>query len=96
MLLLKCLRLSSAEVAFPEFTVCPDFNGMTYNWVTLCAVYNSCNAQSFQNGNIFPNSHNLPTSTISDYFKHISHNIEDLVSSVELATTNNIEDTNNT
>ena len=94
MLLHTCF--SSAEVAFPEFTVCPDYNGMTYDWDTLCVTYNLCYAKSFQNGNIFPNDTKLSEQSISDYFKSISHSLKDLVSKVEITTTNNNIITNET
>ena len=62
---------------------------MTYDWDTLCVSYNLCYDRSFQNGNIFPVDKNLSALLISDYFKNISHRLEDLVSTVEIKTTKN-------
>ena len=85
---------SSGDVAFPEITLCPDYNSMSYNWDVLCKTYNVCDFQSFQRGTVLPKDTVFSTLRLRDYYRNITFSLEELISGFAVTTTNKNDQTN--
>ena len=73
---------------FPEITLCPDYNGVTHDWNTLCNSYNICDVNSFFDEHVFPLPLESPDLELSAFYQNITYNLEDLISKFTVSTSN--------
>ena len=90
------IKCSSADVAFPEISLCPGYNGRIFNWDYVCKTYNVCDVQTFKRGFQFPQGTLFSTLMLSDYYRNITYSLEDFVSAFDVGTTNENDETNRT
>ena len=85
---------SSADVAFPEVTVCPSMK-YAYKWNTLCSNYDFCKSKESTGGNAFPLNIPNPNVTLSSYFEDITYNLDELIFGLKIITEENNVETHN-
>ena len=85
--------ISTAEVEFPELTICPNFLEHTYIWDRLCGVYELCNQDTVTSGNILPQPGSSDTLDLSQYYYNITYGLDDLISLFEVETDDESSDT---
>ena len=85
--------ISTAEVEFPELTICPNFLEHTYIWDRLCGVYEVCNQDIVTSGDILPQPRSSDTLDLSEYYYSITYGLDDLISLFEVETDDRSSDT---
>ena len=85
--------ISTAEVEFPELTICPNFLEHTHIWDRLCEVYEVCDQDTVTSGHILPKPGLSDTLDLSKYYYNITYGLDDLISLFEVETDEESSDT---